>query len=53
MNVYIMFTHVYKLDEVVYIISQLQLSKVCGPNSIPTNLLKISSNILSPVIVLD
>ena len=38
------------IDEITSIISKLEISKACGPYSIPTNLLKIST-VLSPMIV--
>ena len=36
--------------EVLEIIKNLQNSKACGPNSIPTNLLKIASPVLVPIL---
>ena len=41
-----------ELSEIVSVISNLNISKACGPNSIPTNLLKISTEILAPIIVI-
>ena len=38
------------ITEVIDIVNNLQISKSCGPNSISTSLLKITIEILSPII---
>ena len=41
------------IDETTYLISQIKLSKACGPNSIPNNILRSNMHILAdPVTIL-
>ena len=40
------------IAEVTGIIKKLQLSKSCGPNSIPTNILKSFIELISPLLVI-
>ena len=51
-NLNSMFLKHCELDEVISIINKLSNSKACGPNSIPTNLLTLSTNVLGPIIAL-
>ena len=40
------------VSEIVEFIKTFQQSKACGPNNIPTNLIKLSIDILTPIIVI-
>ena len=51
-NVNSIFLKKCELHEIISIISNLQISKSCGPNSIPSNLLKLASDVLAPIIML-
>ena len=46
-----MFLRETDFDEIQIVLNNLNVGKACGPNNIPTNLLKDSSVFLSPIFV--
>ena len=52
-NVKSIFLNPVTTDETIYLISQIKLSKSCGPNSIPNNILKTNMHVLAdPITIL-